>query len=99
MVRVDSNWLLSPLLRLPGPSQLLALPFVHEGPVLRLALLAAVLKHLAPAALLQAFRLHLLPVKKAAVGAVVEQNVASVDGAHISQLFQGGKVESHLSDI
>ena len=72
MVRVDSNWLLSPLLRLPGPSHMLAVPLVDEGPVLRLALLAAVLQYLAPPALLQAFRIYLPPAKDIAVGTLVQ---------------------------
>ena len=96
MVRVDSNWILSRLLRLPGPSHLLAVCFVHEGPVLRLALLAAVLQHLAPPTLLQAFGL-LLPVKDKAVAAHVQQS----SGAILSEFFKGvwWKVRSHLGAI
>ena len=97
MVRVDSNWCLSRLLRLPRPSHMLAVPLVDEGPVLRLALLAAVLQYLAPPTLLQAFRLHLLPVKDKAVGTHVQLN----SGSHPSQFFAGvwWKARSHLSAI
>ena len=45
---------------------------VDKMVVLRLAFLAAVLQHLAPAAILQAFMLYLLPAKDKAVGAAVQ---------------------------
>ena len=50
----------------------------------RLALCAAVLKYLTPPALLQTFRIHLLPFKNEAVGADVQPN----DDAHLSQFFK-----------
>ena len=81
MLSEDSDWLLP---RLPGRSQLLAVHLVHQVPVLRLTLLAAVLQHLAPPTLLQAFRLHLLPVKGNAVGALVIVN-SSTDLSEIIQ--------------